>query len=140
MLSLEHPNQVGKFPDPGAESTFRSACLDWTELNHPDHLEWLELHHKLLTLRQRELTPRLRGLRYNQVGHRELGRNAFCMTWTLTDQSSLTVYVNLDDRPRGKIGLPPTRPLVSTHEDIALVQRQECLPPWFVACYFSHPK
>jgi hypothetical protein len=51
----------------------------------------------------------------------------------------LTVYANLDDRPRHKTVLPPDEPLVSTHEEVAQVQFEERLPPWFVAWYVSDP-
>jgi len=46
-------------PDPCAESTFRSAKLDWSELAQPDHAAWLRLYRDLLQLRQAKVVPLL---------------------------------------------------------------------------------
>jgi maltooligosyltrehalose trehalohydrolase len=44
-------------PDPGAESTFMSARLDWSELARAEHYAWLRLYRQLLRLRQERVVP-----------------------------------------------------------------------------------
>ncbi|KAA1373770.1 malto-oligosyltrehalose trehalohydrolase [Aeromicrobium fastidiosum] len=39
-------------PDPMDEATFRRSKLDWSELDHPDHADILELHTSLIALRR----------------------------------------------------------------------------------------
>jgi maltooligosyltrehalose trehalohydrolase len=39
-------------PDPMDEATFRRSKLDWSEVDHPDHADILELHKSLIALRR----------------------------------------------------------------------------------------
>jgi maltooligosyltrehalose trehalohydrolase len=39
-------------PDPMDEATFKRSKLDWSELDHPDHADILELHKSLIALRR----------------------------------------------------------------------------------------
>jgi malto-oligosyltrehalose trehalohydrolase len=48
-----------EIPDPLAETTFRSAVLDWDACDSPRGRTWMTLTRALLTTRQREITPRL---------------------------------------------------------------------------------
>jgi malto-oligosyltrehalose trehalohydrolase len=49
----------GEIPDPLAESTFRSAALDWQSCEAPAGRQWLGLVRDLLLRRQQEITPAL---------------------------------------------------------------------------------
>src|SRR5437764_1310833 len=56
------PEAQRHIPDPNAEATFAAARLDWSEPREPEHASWLERHRKLLTIRHREIVPRLDGI------------------------------------------------------------------------------
>jgi maltooligosyltrehalose trehalohydrolase len=71
------------------------AVLDWKAAERPPHAEWLAEYRRLLTLRAREIAPRLRGMGGNAGRWRVLGPRALRVDWRLGDGSSLTLFANL---------------------------------------------
>jgi maltooligosyltrehalose trehalohydrolase len=85
----------GDVPDPLSEATFRSAILDWENLNGNGR-ERLALVRELLVLRQRHVTPRLAGARFGEAHAADSGLlNA---SWYLGDGARLSLLANLSDR------------------------------------------
>ena len=57
--STRHPakKNFSTPPDPQAESTFRSAQLDWDELSHPEHSGLLDWYKRLIAVRREHIAP-----------------------------------------------------------------------------------
>jgi len=83
-----------RVPDPLAESTFRSAVLDWSAREQPGARQFLALVHDLLAIRQREIVPRLAHARFGSA-HRE--GHVLIADWRLGDGSVLGLLANLSD-------------------------------------------
>jgi len=131
------PKARERIPDPMARETFDASRLDWTESAHGPHAARLDFVRRLLDLRAREVTPRLKGasLRASRaVMHRNggVGRPVVEATWTLGDGSGLTVLANLSDMPHGKLTRPPGRPLFETPPGQAWLAH-DTLAAWGVA-------
>ncbi len=92
------PEAQRHIPDPNAEATFAAARLDWSEPREPEHASWLERYRKLLTIRHREIVPRLDGI--TPGGEYELlGQTALRVTWRLGDGTRLVLLANFADAP-----------------------------------------
>jgi 1,4-alpha-glucan branching enzyme len=92
------PEAQRHIPDPNAEATFAAARLDWSEPREPEHASWLERYRKLLTIRHREIVPRLDGIMPG--GEYELlGQTALRVTWRLGDGTGLVLLANFADAP-----------------------------------------
>jgi maltooligosyltrehalose trehalohydrolase len=110
-------------PDPLAEETFRSAVLDWDEREQPRSHKRLMFVRQLLTIRRREIVPRLASVNFGSVH-----RNGAVVTadWRLGDGSLLLLLANLSNE--------------AAHQPSALHAgrslwgdgRQDGLPPWGV--------
>ena len=70
--------------------------LDWSERDSEAHARWLDRYRRLLTIRRREIVPRLRGM---MPGGRDrmLGPKALRVEWTLGDGSELVLLANFGD-------------------------------------------
>src|SRR5437763_6490 len=92
------PEAQRHIPDPNTEATFAAARLDWSEPREPEHASWLERYRKLLTIRHREIVPRLD--RITPGGEYELlGQAALRVTWRLGDGIWLVLLANFADAP-----------------------------------------
>lgn len=118
-------------PDPCAMSTFTRSTLDWQVLDRPPHARILSLHKFLLTLRQKEIVPRLEGM---SGGARvvRLGSHALRVQWTLGDRTCLELTANLGPADtRGVV--PSTGRLLFAMLPLVDNERAEGrLPPWSV--------
>ena len=125
-------------PDPGAQTTFDSACLDWGERELEDHAQWLELYRALLHLRAREIVPRLAGM---QGGARRALTPPHLLTvhWTMGDASVLRLVANLGaafaQRPPRRGG----RVLYTSDPNLNPALRGGDLPPWTVVWTLESP-
>ncbi len=91
-------------PNCQAESTYRSAQLQWEELETPEHGAWLDLYKKLLRVRRERLEPLLRGLCGRCGNHEVLGPGALKIDWTLAGGARLQLAANLWHEARGGFG------------------------------------
>ncbi|KWV59227.1 malto-oligosyltrehalose trehalohydrolase [Bradyrhizobium macuxiense] len=82
-------------PDPLADETVRSAALDWTALDRDPGRTRLALVRDLLSVRRREITPRLAAARFGDSG---LAGDLLTAHWRMSDGSALRLAVNLSDR------------------------------------------
>jgi malto-oligosyltrehalose trehalohydrolase len=105
-------------PDPLAPSTFESAILDWATCNEPAGRRRLELIRRLLTIRRREIIPRLAGASF---GDAQADDGLLRAYWRLGDGSILRMQANLSNRAIAE--QPETRGTSiwgdDTHETIA---------------------
>src|SRR5436190_1873727 len=92
------PEAQRHIPDPNAEATFAAARLDWSEPREPEHASWLERYRKLLTIRHREIVPRLDGITPGGE-YMLLGQTALRVTWRLGDGTRLVLLANFADAP-----------------------------------------
>jgi len=95
------PERRERIPDPTARETFMSAKLGWNEVECGTHAEWLSFYRKLLSLRQAEIIPRLRGIQGKAGRYKVLGDGAVFVQWTLGDGLRLSLATNLSTKPVG---------------------------------------
>lgn len=93
-----------RIPDPTAFVTFSQSRLDWGELNRENHLRWFGRYRRLLTIRAREIVPRLAGIPPFAGNYRVLGPKAVSVGWQLGDRSQLVLVANLADE---RVPIPP---------------------------------
>ena len=89
--------RIGVPPDPCAETTFRSAVLNWSLRESGHHAERLAFYTKLLAIRKeiRSLRPRS----FEEIEtHVEPGALTLRVTST-TDAGATALYLNFSDRP-----------------------------------------
>lgn len=87
-------------PDPMSTSTFLESKLDWSEIDNPEHAEWLRFHNSLLAIRRREIARRGAGSKGHSGGYEVLDSGALRVMWRLGDGSRLELLANLDAEPR----------------------------------------
>jgi maltooligosyltrehalose trehalohydrolase len=110
-------------PDPLDQSTFQSAVLDWDARSEPAGRQRLALVQELLTLRHREIVPRLAGATF---GAAQTADNGSLMAhWRMGDGGMLRLQANLSDtaiaQPAETLGTAIWGPEASAS-----------LPPWSV--------
>jgi 1,4-alpha-glucan branching enzyme/maltooligosyltrehalose trehalohydrolase len=86
-------------PDPTLPSTFERSKLDWTGPAHPAHAAWLTRYRGLLSIRSREIVPRLKGMKGSAGHYRVLGTNSVAVEWRMGDGSSLGLIANFGAEP-----------------------------------------
>jgi malto-oligosyltrehalose trehalohydrolase len=83
----------GEVPDPLDLSTFRSAKLDWDSLNEEAGRQRLALVRDLLTVRRREIMPRLANVAFGEAHAADNG--LLTASWQLGDGARLLLRANL---------------------------------------------
>ena len=83
----------GEVPDPLDLSTFRSAKLDWDSLNEEAGRQRLALVRDLLTVRRREIMPRLANAAFGEAHAADNG--LLTASWQLGDGARLLLRANL---------------------------------------------
>jgi maltooligosyltrehalose trehalohydrolase len=83
-------------PDPLDEATFRSAMLDWNTRDQPKAQRRITLARELLSIRRREIIPRLAGARFGGASAENNG--LLTARWKLGDGTALRLLANLSDR------------------------------------------
>ena len=83
----------GEVPDPLDLSTFRSAKLDWDSLNEEAGRQRLALVRDLLTVRRREIMPRLANAAFGEAHAADNG--LLTASWPLGDGARLLLRANL---------------------------------------------
>jgi maltooligosyltrehalose trehalohydrolase len=84
-------------PDPLDEATFRSAVLDWNGRDLPKARQRLALVRELLSVRRRDIVPRLDGARFGDASAGDNG--LLSATWQMGDGTWLCLLANLSDQP-----------------------------------------
>jgi malto-oligosyltrehalose trehalohydrolase len=85
-----------EIPDPLEVSTLQSAVLDWSALDETPGRQRLAMVRKLLSIRQREIIPRLTAASFGSAKVAENGLLA--ANWRMGDGATLSLLANLSDR------------------------------------------
>jgi malto-oligosyltrehalose trehalohydrolase len=85
-----------EIPDPLEPSTAQSAMLDWTAADAAPGAERLRLVRELLTIRRREIVPRLADARFGSAVASDNG--LLTAHWPMGDSTTLSLIANLSDR------------------------------------------
>jgi maltooligosyltrehalose trehalohydrolase len=122
---FQDPLRRDAIPDPTEEATFVRSRLKWGECERGDGAEWLGIYRELLSIRHREIVPRLARIAGNSGGYVVLGPSAIEACWTLGDGSQLNLMANLSAEEI-QVQPPGGRCLFATHSPC------EVLGPWAV--------
>jgi maltooligosyltrehalose trehalohydrolase len=117
FTAFSDPGATVHIPDPCAEETFTLSRLDWQALALPTHREWLALHRALLTLRRREIVPRLRDGTGKPCAASRLGRSGLACSWMLGDGSRLELLANPGPEACPCPAIPVGRLIFATPEE-----------------------
>jgi malto-oligosyltrehalose trehalohydrolase len=120
--------ELRRAPDPEAESTLRSAQLDWSELGRAPHAEWLRWYRRVIKVRSEVVVPLLSGLRESCASSEVLGPGAFIIRWTLRGGAKLNLAANLCKQSAN--GFPSPRGRVIWQE--GALESEDRLGPWAV--------
>jgi maltooligosyltrehalose trehalohydrolase len=112
-----------EIPDPLDEGTFRSAVLDWSARDLPKPHRRLALVRDLLSVRRREIVPRLAGAQFGDASAADNG--LLSAHWRMGDGTSLQLSANLSDQA---IGFQTER----TGTKIWGSELSDVIPPWSV--------
>jgi maltooligosyltrehalose trehalohydrolase len=126
------PASLERIPDPMDPQTFGQAVLDWTACGRAENRGWLDRYRELLTLRHRELIPRLRGIGGRQGPCTRHAERALSARWLLGDGSTLTVLANLGDEPLSVSAPPRHCILYETHPGTGAPDCDGQVPAWSV--------
>lgn len=118
-------------PDPNDTATQAHCVLDWNSLDSPPHKRMHFFYKLLLTLRRREIVPRLPDITGSPRVVR-LGARALRVEWLLKGGGQLTLTANLG--PDDKCGVMPAagRSLFELPPLNANVRAEGRLPRWSV--------
>ncbi len=89
------PNMAMKYPTPLDSSTAQSAVLDWSSADQSPGRERLALVRKLLSVRQREIIPRLDGTTFG--GAQAMENGLLTAIWRMGDGATLRLLANLSN-------------------------------------------
>jgi maltooligosyltrehalose trehalohydrolase len=95
-----------QIPDPNAASTFAASVPDPQEAQSSPYAERLELHRRLLGLRQAHVVPGIPGCR--SAGARAIGEHAVISSWRLGNGALLSIASNFGTDPVA-FDMPPGR-------------------------------
>ena len=84
-------------PDPLEKTTLQSAVLDWDARHDVPGRKRLALVRELLTIRRREIMPRLAGATFGKAHAADNG--LLTAGWRMGDGTTLSMLANLSDRP-----------------------------------------
>jgi malto-oligosyltrehalose trehalohydrolase len=125
-----------RIPDPNAPTTFLKSRLDWSEREHPPHREMLALYRELLSIRWREIVPRLPGIGGRAGRFTVSADGGLACTWTLGDGYRLQLRANLTGKPAEAPGVAPGRKIFATHGE---AWESGTLPAWSVYWSLQEP-
>ncbi|HET8552934.1 MAG TPA: malto-oligosyltrehalose trehalohydrolase [Gammaproteobacteria bacterium] len=125
FAEFAHPEARERIPDPNAEATFVTSCIDWLASERLAGQRRLEFVSKLLDIRRREIVPRLDAT----DGHYEIQRRALRVEWTLADGARLYLAANLSPKAVDRLDWTLPGSTLFVHPRKAT---STALPPWAV--------
>jgi malto-oligosyltrehalose trehalohydrolase len=132
--AFRDPAARARIPDPCAPETFEAARLDRHRAGAPEHRARLDLHARLLSVRHREIVPRLAGTPGGTARFERLGPRSLHVAWTLGDGATLELVAHLDGEPGRGARVPARgRVLFETSPGVADDAAAGRLRPWSVA-------
>ena len=85
--------QRDRIPDPLALATFASAKLEWSDVDRPDGVRWLQFYRALLSLRRDRIRPWLPTITHG-ARWAVLGEGAIALRWQ-SNTGELALHANL---------------------------------------------
>lgn len=121
-------------PDPNAPETFESAVLNWGDAATATGIRNLHFHRALLTLRHREIIPRLAGTGGHAGSFRIYPERGIMAKWQLGGDDRLWLLANLGPNPVRDVPAPPEgRRIFVTGEEMESSMDEGVWPAWSVA-------
>jgi malto-oligosyltrehalose trehalohydrolase len=99
------PTAREAIPDPNDAETFRSARLEWSELDDPRHSQWLEWYRAVLALRRETLRPVFRDAPTNST-FSLLAAGGLRVCWRFGHAVELCLLANLGREPLMEVPRP----------------------------------
>jgi maltooligosyltrehalose trehalohydrolase len=118
-------------PDPNAKDTFLQSKLDWQSLQEEGHAEWLDLYRTLLSIRRREIIPRVSALAVGRCESCGSQSGSLSIDWTHPDGSRIELRANVSGESRTIVG-PFGKIFYSSSPQCSELLSAGCLPPWSV--------
>jgi len=125
-------------PDPNAVTTFKTSKLDWHDLTHPRHQEWLHFYRELLKLRSEYIVPRLPGgcaVKANYALYAD--RGGLSVHWEFRDGSKLALEANIGPYVLSEIPFPSGQKIYATEEVTEESLKAGTLPAWSVVWFLE---
>ncbi len=129
-------DEMKRAPDPQAESTWRSAQLDWRELDQPSHATWFDWYKRILAVRRQAVVPLLKEPNLSCGVSEIVGPGALTIRWTMASGATLHLAANLCKQPSS--GFPPARGRVIWQEGVPGTHDGE-FEPWSVRWTIEDP-
>ncbi|MCU1302234.1 MAG: malto-oligosyltrehalose trehalohydrolase [Candidatus Sulfotelmatobacter sp.] len=132
------PSAREGIPDPSAPTTFKASKLDWHDLAHPRHQEWLILYRNLLKLRFQHIVPGLSRGCDVKAGY-EVYEDSSGLTshWQFPDGSKLTLVANLGANTLTGVTIPEAQMIYASDEVSDTTLKKGILPPWSVVWFLE---
>lgn len=126
-------SQRARIPDPNAEQTWQSARLDWRNLEHAVHCNWLTFYRGLLRLRRQSIVPLVPQLTAGAALYQLFSDSALEVQWPINDGSSLVLLANLGVRTTDLEHRSVADVIYQNMEPCKIdLSRPIILPPWSV--------
>lgn len=117
-------------PDPSDPATFERSRLDHAIALQEPHRGWLQFYRHLLSIRQREIVPRLPGTQTLSSTSGDDG--GICVRWRMGDGTQLQLLANLTDASTVQTAHAGGRLLYTTHSEFGAALTGSALAPWCV--------
>ena len=111
LREFADPSEHHALPDPLSETTFRSAILQWQDRNKERHRQWLSWYQQILSVRHREIVPRLLHLTGGESTYVIHGPQAVSVQWLCSGGTRLQLNLNLSAEAQGGFPDRTGRPL-----------------------------
>jgi malto-oligosyltrehalose trehalohydrolase len=128
-------DELRRAPDPQAESTLRSAQLDWEEISQPANAAWLDWYKRIIRVRTAAVVPYLSGLTQCCGTSQIVGPGALVLSWTLKCGLRLYLAANLCNSARSGFPKLPGRKI---WQEGSVFESEE-FGPWTVRCTIEKP-
>jgi malto-oligosyltrehalose trehalohydrolase len=125
-----------RIPDPNSRETFQLSKLDWTHLEEPSHIQWLQFYRELLACRRKEIVLRVRDIVPGAAKFDIWGNSALSVSWPLRGDGNLTVIANFSSDALEFLETPQGRLIYATTAAYATLLEKKTLLPlsvvWFL--------
>lgn len=128
---------TASIPDPAARKTFAASILDWSRHRQSGHGDWLEIHRRLIRLRQTLIVPHLASISGRQRAASRLSGRGLIMRWSLSSEVQLTALINVSDLTVSTDASVEGQLIYATHDPVGKAGAARKLPPWS-ASWFLH--
>ncbi len=140
FAAFRDPATRERIPDPCDPATFERSRLRWEDIDREPHRGQLERTRRLLSVRRREIAPRIAGVSAGVGSFERLGGSGIRVGWNLARGARLVLLANLsDDAVVGEVELPAGDLLASTPDGLTGSLRAGRLPAWSAGSWLIPP-